>query len=187
MEKSHLNELIERSKRNDEKAFRLIVEGYQSMIYSLVMRILCNEDEAKDTVQDTFIRAWLNLEKFDSEKTFSTWLYKIATNLCLDKLKSSKHKYENSKGIEETIYKLVSDDNPQAQLENSELIDIIQLITNELTPKQRIVFNLRYLEELEITEIVSITGLTADKIKSNLYLARQTVKSILNKIQKHGL
>jgi len=182
MDKSTLNELIASSKLNDHKAFRKIVECYQYMIYSLVFRMLCNEEEAKDTVQETFIKVWLNLSAYKTDKKFSTWIYAIASNLCLDKLKSSKHRYQNTT-IDEKLYSLISNDSVEQTIINSELGEIILRLTNELTPKQKIVFTLRYLEEIEIDEIIQITGMTPAKIKSNLYLARQSIRRKLEIIQ----
>ena len=175
MDKSSLNNLIASCKRNDQKAFREIVECYQSMIYSLSFRMLCNEEEARDTVQETFIKVWVNLSSYQSDKKFSTWIYTIATNLCLDKLKSSKHhKYSGS--IDDKISELISSENIEQAIINAELGEIILRLTGELTPKQKIVFTLRYLEEIEMQEIIEITGMTAEKIKSNLFLARQTIR-----------
>jgi RNA polymerase sigma-70 factor (ECF subfamily) len=183
MEKSTLNDLIEKSRGNDEKAFRKIVESYQSMIYSLSFRLLCDEEDAKDIVQDTFVKVWMNLSGFETDRTFSTWLYTITTNLCLDKLKSSKCKLQ-SKAIDDTLNNLLSIENTEQKLINSELAEIILTLTNELTPKQKIVFTLRHLEELEVEEIVQITGMSPGKIKSNLFLARQTIRK---KLQKYTL
>jgi len=175
MDLSTLTDLITSCKRNDQKAFRRIVECYQSMIYSLAYRMLCNEEEAKDTVQETFIKVWLNLEHYHTDKKFSTWVYAIATNLCLDKLKSSKHIYQ-SNATDEALLNQISEDNVEQSMINSELGDIILRLTSGLTPKQKMVFTLRYLEDIEIDEIVQITGLTPAKIKSNLFLARQTIR-----------
>ena len=175
MDQSTLTDLIALCKRNDRKAFRSIVEGYQSMVYSLAFRMLCNEEEAKDTVQETFIRVWINLQAYNPDKKFSTWIYAIATNLCLDKLKSAKYRLKDN-SIDDTILNVLSSENVEQSVINTELGIIIRKLTSELTPKQKIVFTLRYLEELEIDEIVQITGLTSEKIKSNLFLARQTIR-----------
>lgn len=180
MDDKTLNYLIERSKRNDQKAFRTIVENNQYRIYSLAFRLLGNKDEAKDIVQETFIRIWTNLAGFRTDKKFSTWIYTIATNLCLDRLKSTKYNLKNTDSSE-TLINLASSDNAEQSLMNSELGAIIATLTNELTPKQKIVFTLRCLEELEIEEIIQITGMTTGKIKSNLFLARQTIRQKLEK------
>ncbi|MDP4238082.1 MAG: RNA polymerase sigma factor [Bacteroidota bacterium] len=180
MNESALNELIALSKRNDDKAFRKIVEDYHAMVYSLAFRILCNEEDAKDLVQETFIKVWINLSGYQPDRKFSTWLYTIATNLCLDKLKSVEHRFQYNTQ-DETLKELVSSDNAEQTIINSELGEIIYALTNELTPKQKIVFTLRSLEELEIAEIVQITGLSPTKIKSNLFLARQAIRKKLEK------
>lgn len=180
MDSTTANRLIEQSKQGDTTAFRRLVEEYQSMIYSLSFRLLCNEEDARDIVQDTFLRVWLNIGTFHSDKKFSTWIYSIASNLCMDRLKSSNHKTE-IRQQEEQLKLLISSENIEEQLISSELCNIILALTEELTPKQKIVFTLRYLEDLEIKEIIEITGMTGEKIKSNLYLARQTIRQKLEK------
>ena len=178
MNKPTLNELIEQSKQNDPKSFRIIVETHQSLVYSLAFRIMCNEEEAKDIVQETFIKVWLNLSGFDPEKKFSTWIYSIAAHLCLDKLKSKKRRFQ-AEAIDKNLYDVATSENADQKLLNSELGSLILALTNNLTPKQKIVFTLRDLEELEVAEIEEITGLSAKKIKSNLFLARQTIRQKL--------
>ena len=173
-----LNELISRSKQNDGNAFRQLVEGHQSMVYSLAFRLLCNEEEAKDAVQETFIKVWLNLKKFDSNRKFSTWVYAIATNLCYDKLKSGKH---FSKCLPlEMLQEVISNEDIEKKILEAELGALIATLTDELTPKQKIVFTLSDLEELSSEEIVQITGMSASQIKSNLFLARQALRKKLN-------
>jgi len=173
-----VNLWVEQSLQNDEKAFRKIVESYQSMVYSLVFRLLCNEDEAKDMVQETFIKVWIHLNKYNREMKFSTWIYAVATNLCLDKLKSKNNK-NKTQSFSNTLTELISGDRADEKLLNTELAETIEALTNHLTPKQRIVFTLRYIEELEVEEIVQITGMSSGKIKSNLFLARQNIREKL--------
>lgn len=180
MNSHELNKCIEQSLRNDLTAFRLIVENYQALVYSLSFRLLCNEEEAKDLTQETFIRVWTNLAKYKNDKKFSTWIYSIATNLCLDKLKSAK-RHLQTESNDELMYRLVSTESADTNLLTNELAGLIQSMIDELTPKQKIVFILRYVEELDVDEIVQITGMTPEKIKSNLFLARQTIRLKLEK------
>jgi RNA polymerase sigma-70 factor (ECF subfamily) len=84
MDQTEIINMVNQCRKGDSSSFRLIVEEYQYMIYQLAFRMLCNEDEAKDIVQETFIRAWQNLSKYRSEIRMSTWLYTIATNRCID-------------------------------------------------------------------------------------------------------
>jgi len=181
MDQNTLNELITRSKRSDGNAFRQLVECHQSMIYSLSYRLLGNEEEAKDAVQETFIKVWMNLKGFDTNRKFSTWVYAIATNLCYDKLKSNKH-FSNSLPAE-ILNEVISNEDVEKKMIDSELGALITALTDELTPKQKIVFTLSDLEDLSTEEIVQITGMTANQIKSNLFLARQALRKKLNSYQ----
>ncbi len=176
MQNQELIQLINLSLQNHRKAFRQIVESYQYMIYTLAFRVLGNEEDAKDIVQETFIRLWTHLSDFNPEKKFSTWIYRIAANLCLDKLK--KRKYIALDINDLTVMNFESE-NFEIELSNKELGDVITAITNNLSPKQKLVFTLRYIEELKIEEIKEITGLSADKIKSNLYIAKQNIRKKL--------
>lgn len=173
-----LNELITRSKLNDGNAFRQLVECHQPMIYALAFRLLCNEEEARDAVQETFLKVWININGFDTNRKFSTWVYAIATNLCYDKLKSNKH---FSKKIPmEMLQEALSNEDVEKKLIDAELGALIATLTEELTPKQKLVFTLSDLEDLSSEEIVQITGMSASQIKSNLFLARQTLRKKLN-------
>jgi len=181
MDQNTLNDLIASCKRNDGNAFRQLVECHQPMIYSLAYRLLCNEEEAKDAVQETFIRVWMNLHGFDTNRKFSTWVYAIATNLCYDKLKSTRH-FSRCLPLE-TLNEVISNEDVEKKMIDSELGALISTLTDELTPKQKIVFTLSDLEDLETEEIVLITGMTASQIKSNLFLARQALRKKLNLYQ----
>jgi RNA polymerase sigma-70 factor, ECF subfamily len=181
MDPKTLNELIARSKRNDGNAFRQLVEGHQSMIYSLAYRLLCDEEEAKDAVQETFIKVWLNLKGFDTNRKFSTWVYAIAANLCYDKLKSGK-RFSRKLSLE-TLAEVISNEDVEKKMLEAELGALITTLTDELTPKQKLVFTLNDLEDLSTEEIVQITGMTASQIKSNLFLARQALRTKLNHYQ----
>lgn len=178
MENQNVNNLIRLSLKDDRKAFRQIVEAYQNMIFALSFRLLGNEEDAKDCTQESFIRIWLHLKDFNSEQKFSTWAYRIAVNICIDKLK--KQNLKTASIDKDLILNFLIED-PEIQLSNKELSGIIVALTNELSHKQKIVFTLRYLEDLDVEEIKEITGLSAEKIKSNLYLAKQTIRKKLEK------
>jgi RNA polymerase sigma-70 factor (ECF subfamily) len=172
-----LNQLIDRSLQNDGNAFRQLVESHQSMVYTLAFRLLCNEEDARDAVQETFIRAWSNLKHFDTKRKFSTWLYAIATNHCYDRLQVAR-RFGRSQPLE-VVESLLSTENIEKKLLDAELGSLIAALTEELSPKQKIVFTLSDLEDLPTGEIVQITGMTAAQIKSNLFLARQLLRTKL--------
>lgn len=185
MTPENLNELITRSCNRDENAFRRLVESHQAMIYTLCFRLLCDEEDARDAVQETFIKVWLNLPGFDVSRRFSTWVYAIATNYCYDRLKSRNNKPVSRIPAEE-LSEVFQSGNGDAldQLIDRETGRLIASLTEQLSPKQKTVFTLSDLEGLDTTQIQQITGFTIVQIKSNLYLARQVLRKQLNKYSK---
>ncbi|MFC4666032.1 RNA polymerase sigma factor [Falsiporphyromonas endometrii] len=177
MELKDEQQLYLRCLDGDTEAFRLIVERYQALVFSVAFRLLCQEDAAKDVVQETFIRVWVNFNKYDLTKSFRTWLYTIATRVCLDYLKGRSHLVEC--GPVDLSYNVISDLASDQKIQNDELAAIIKVLTQKLSYKQRLVFTLVCLEDLTYEEVQQITGLSPDKIKSNIYLARKRMKELL--------
>jgi DNA-directed RNA polymerase specialized sigma24 family protein len=85
-------DIINRSRAGDQAAFATLVRGYYPVAYALAVRILCDEMEAEDVAQEAFIRVWRNLDRFDPETRFTTWLYRIVTNLSLDRIRSRRRR-----------------------------------------------------------------------------------------------
>ena len=184
MNQEKIEYLIEQSKKRDTAAFRQLVETFRSLVFRLAFRLLCNDDEAKDIVQETFIRIWLHLHKYRHGTQFSTWLYKIACNLCYDRLRAIKRSQSSTTDFDLSRFDVASDYDMEQSLINRNLIGWITALTHNLSPKQRMVFTLKDIEGMELDEIKEITGMSSEKIKSNLYLARQYIR---NKITKnHG-
>ena len=175
------SDIIERCKRGDREAFRVVVQGCQQMVYSLSLKMLCNEDDAMDLLQDTFLKVWLNIASYDGRCCFSTWVYGIALHLCIDRLRKQKTILPLP-GDETALKDCFNDNNPQRRLENKEWVQIVRLLAGRLSVKQRLVFTLCQLEGLETAEVERITGMSADKIKKNLYVARQTIREQLKKM-----
>jgi RNA polymerase sigma-70 factor (ECF subfamily) len=156
------------------------VETFQPFVYMVAFRLLCNDDEAKDVVQETFIRIWLHLHRFDHRNRFSTWLYKIACNLCYDRLRAMTRLSGNAAtSIVLSELDVPDDHDIEQSLINRNLKEWITTLTYDLTPKQRLVFTLKDIEGLELEEVKKITGMSGAKIKSNLYLARQYIRKQL--------
>lgn len=86
-------DIILKAKKGDLGAFDRLVRQYQSFVFSLAVRFLCDDDEAQDIVQESFVRVWKHFDRYDPAQKFTTWLYKIATNLCLDRLRAVKREY----------------------------------------------------------------------------------------------
>lgn len=167
-------------------SFQKLVEMNQSFVYAVAFRLLCNESDTEEVVQDTFVRIWKNLSRFNHEMRFSTWLYKIAVNLCYDRMRSLKFRMNhvplNIDGL--AIRNLPSQENIETNYVNREMAGIIRYLTDRLSPQQRIVFSLSELEDLSVAEISEITGMTPEKIKSNLYCAKQSMRKKLEHIEE---
>lgn len=179
------NEIIERCRCGDKAAFRHVVQSYQRMVYALAFRLLCNEEEAKDIVQETMIRVWLNFRSFDpsagGDFPLRTWIYTIATHLCLDRLKQES-RLEPMPEDESCFKEYMADTETDRRLMNQELMAVIRTLVSQLSPKQRIVFTLVHLENMNTEEVVKISGMDAEKVKSNLYVARKTIRERLKKL-----
>ena len=173
--------IIRRCKAGDKDAFRVVVTAYQQMVFSLTMKMLCDEDEAKDATQETFIRVWLSIKQYSTDKKFSTWIYTIASRYCIDRLKKLKHQ-SLLPDDESVLVDYMTETSPQRQLENYEWISIVKVLVQGLSERQRLVFTLSNLEGLESTEIEAISGLDAKQVKSNLYVARQTIREQLKRL-----
>lgn len=174
-------DIITRCQRGDKDAFRWVVQTHQRMIFSLALKMLCDEEEAKDMVQETFIRVWQHIRDLDQQKSISTWIYTIASRLCIDKLRRANSVVSMPED-KLVLRRFASDNDNQRTLENREWVSIVKTIVEGLSEKQRLVFTLIQLEGLSSAEAEQITGFDAKQIKSNLFVARQTVKRRLKEL-----
>ena len=172
------NDIIRQCQGGNKEAFRWVVQTHQRLVFSVALKMLADEEEAKDVVQETFIRIWQSIRDYDPQKPFSTWLYTIASRLCLDHLKRMRRLLPLPED-ERVLQRFVADTDSQRTLENSEWVAIVRMLANELSPKQKLVFTLCQLEGLPSAEVEQITGLDARQVKSNLYVARQTIRKRL--------
>ena len=167
-----------RCQNGDKTAFRSLVQNYQRLVFSLAFKMLADEDEAKDIVQETFIRVWQGIGGYDIRRPFTTWLYTIASRLCLDHLKRMD-RLVPMPDDEAVLRRFASETDNQRAIENREWVAIVRTLTDQLSVKQRLVFMLCQMEGLSSDEVVRITGLNARQVKSNLYVARQTIREKL--------
>ena len=178
MEKEIEFNLIERSAKGNTAAFRALVEANQAFAISLASRFVRDVTDAEDIVQEAFIRVWKNLNRYDFNFRFKTWLGKIITNLCLDAGKSAKHRQTQT--LDHSLMHQANE-NATNELEHEELRKIILQLAQQLTPKQQAVFVLRDLEQLEPDEVCKALDMSNGNMKSNLYYARLNIKAGLEK------
>ena len=171
-------DIITRCQQGEKDAFRWVVQTHQRMLFSLALKMMCDEEEAKDMVQETFIRVWQRIREYNPKKAFTTWIYSIASHLCLDRLKRTS-RIVAMPDDERVFRRYASDGDSHRMLENREWIAIVRSMAEGLSDKQRLVFTLCQLEGLSSDEAEQITGLDARQVKSNLYVARQTIRKRL--------
>lgn len=176
-------ELIEECKNGDLQNFRKIFEKTSPMVYSVAFRILCDDDTARDIVQETMIAIWQKLPGIKSSESFTKWVYRITVNKCYDVLRKKKNSSELT--LSDDAWSLISGclkDDEDDKLENSEISSIIRTLTDKLSPRQKIVFVLSELEDRDNDEIAGITGMSRTSIKTNLYHARRKMRMLLKKL-----
>ena len=173
------SEIIQQCRDSNKEAFRWLVKQHQRLVFSLALKMLADEEEAKDVVQETFIRVWQRIGDYNPQKPFTTWLYTIASRLCLDHLKQMRRILPLPED-ESVLHRFANDE--QQTLENSEWVAIVRMLAEGLSPKQKLVFTLCQLESLPSAEVEQITGLDAKQVKSNLYVARQTIRERLKRL-----
>lgn len=188
MDNQEIQNVLILSKEGDLYAFQQLVKHYQGYALLLAIRLLNNEEDAKDVVQETFLRVWKHLKNYNPCNKFSTWLYKIVTNLCYDRLKSKKRKERVFvRDCRIDIMDITQDccDLEEDCIKKDLVITIVKL-AEELTPKQRIIFILRDLQDLSIKEVAKISGMRESSIKTNLYYARRNIREKLQQMSLIG-
>jgi RNA polymerase sigma-70 factor, ECF subfamily len=175
-------QLIEECRGGNLQNFRKLVDLTSPLAFSVAFRMLGDEDQAKDVVQETMVTVWQKLKKIRSSEGYKTWIYRIVVNKCYDRLRRRKRNPEFI--ADEKTWKLISDkmsEESVSEMENSETARIINLLTNRLSPKQKTVFVLCDIEQMSHDEISGITGMSKSGIKANLHYARKSISEMVEK------
>ena len=177
-----INKRINEVMKGNQEAFEEIVTLFQHRLYHVCYRMLSNRQEAEDIAQEAFVRAYINIHTFDQKRKFSTWLFRIATNLCIDRIRKRKPDYyldaevPGTEGL--TMYSQVASDVelPEEQVEKMETQERIQYEIGRLSDKYRSVIILRYIEELPLQEISDILELPLGTVKTRVHRGRAALK-----------
>lgn len=172
---------IEKVKKGDSDAFKYLVERHKDMVFTIVLRIVRNREDAEEIAQDTFIKAFQSIQSFKGKSKFSTWLYRIAYNLSISKTR--KKSYENV-DIDENIisdYQIFETYSEFIKIEESERNVILRDAINLLSDDDGLIVTLFYIEENSVQEIEEITGLSKSNIKIKLFRARKQLFTLLSK------
>lgn len=166
--------LLKHSK-SEAEGYRLLVNHYSKPIYWHIRRLIINHEDARDLTQECFIKIYKNIGRFRQEASLKTWIYKIATNEAIDHCNKKKLDTESYDENNNLIKLFNSSDN----INFSSLTTLLQRAMLSLPDKQRIVFNLRYYDDLNYEEIAKVTGNSIASLKTNYHYAQSKIKEFI--------
>src|SRR3984957_20336955 len=175
---------VERARSGDNEAFRLLVEQHGRAIFRLAYRITGNEEDAEDIVQETFLKAYRQIDRYEARASFSTWLYRIASNCSLDLIRKRKTRERNrERGPDPNRDVLVSipapTPGPDRELYSSQISVCVHAALDELSGQERAAFILHHFEGLSIEEIGLALGTGASDTKHSIFRAVQKLRRSL--------
>jgi RNA polymerase sigma-70 factor (ECF subfamily) len=183
------DELIREAQKGQREAFDALVRRYDQSVLRLALHMLGNEQDAQDVHQEAFLKAYRHLTNFRFECSFYTWLYRIVTNLCLDQLRRRKSRREDPStaldgaGDEIDLLANLTDGrasaNPARELERKTMNTAIQDALDELTPRERTVFELKHYQGLKLRTIGEMLSTTEETAKNTLFRATRKLRAKL--------
>jgi RNA polymerase sigma-70 factor (ECF subfamily) len=181
-------ELVRAAQRGEHGAFDELVRAHDQQVLRMAYNLLRSEEDARDIYQEAFLRVYRNLPKFRFDCSFSTWLYRIVANLCLDHLRKRKVRHEESSTFEagagqvdrlQFLPEERADVDPQRRFESAEVSSRIQEVLEELTPRERVVFEMRHFQGMRLRAIGQALGVTEEAAKNCLFRATHKMRSAL--------
>ena len=170
-------DIIRACQQGDEEAFAELVSRYQDKAFWVAYNLVGNTEESRDVAQEAFVRIFRALDRFDFNMSFYTWLYRIVTNLAIDRLrKLKKHRPIGLTGMEEIIRDPAVDGQPSSRLEKEELKTTVRRVLKTLPDKYKTILVLRDIEGLSCKEIASIIGASHATVRWRLHTARKLFK-----------
>jgi RNA polymerase sigma-70 factor (ECF subfamily) len=165
------------SSKTREKGFRILVETYQRNVYGIARKMVIFHEDADDIVQNTFIKAFRNIQKFNQKSTLFTWIYRIAVNESLNFIEKKKRMLSSSL---EDYHEKMENHVDQSPLIDGNVIELrLQKAILKLPTKQRLIFNLRYFDELPYEEMSKITETSVGSLKAGYHHAVKKVEEFL--------
>ena len=179
MDKKIEAEIVAKVLKGDRQAYALLVKEYKSPIYKLAYRMTGNSEDADDLTQETFIRAYINLWRFDPKRKFFTWLYTISINLIRNHLKKVKNDdlLNRTKNIQ---YNENENQSPEARIIATQESNKINLALLTLKYELRVMLIMKYQQELSFEEIAEITGKSVSAVKMRVYRGLEKLEQLIN-------
>ena len=179
-------ELVLRAQKGDDEAFAQLMRDNEKRVYNLTLRMMGNPEDAMDLAQETFLNAWRGLKFFKGDSAFSTWVYRLASNACIDHLRKQKRRQNLSAAVslddeEGESQTDVPDERyqPEAELERQERRRAVERGLNQLSEEHRQVLVMREVQGLSYQEIGDVLDLEAGTVKSRIARARLALRNIL--------
>lgn len=177
--------IVLKVRKGDHNAFGELVELYKDRVFALTYRMLGNRQEAEDVAQEAFIRAYTNIDRYQIDRKFSTWLYRIATNLSIDRMRKKKPDYyldaevAGTEGL--TMYSQISTEEPlpEEEVVSLEAQEGIHQAILSLPAKYRSAITLKYIQELSLKEISEILDLPVGTVKTRIHRGREALRKQL--------
>ena len=179
--------LIRRAQRGDADAFEQLLLEHQKNVYNLCYRMAGNPDDAMDLSQETFLRAWRCLDQYQFASAFSTWLYRLCSNICIDFLRKRRRQqtvpltFEDADGEEQTYAVPDAQPLPEEQVELKLTHETLAAAMAQLLPEHRAVLQLRVVNEMSYEQIADVLDIQIGTVKSRLSRARNQLKKILER------
>ena len=180
--------LIRAAQAGDRSAFEQLVRTYDQSVLRLAMNMLRSPEDARDIYQETFLRVYKNLDNFRFDCSFHTWIYRIATNLCLDQLRKRKVRREEPTVLAtnegtldrmDTVPEERADGDPLRSLHSGQIRKRVREALGQLTPRERTVFELRHYDGMRLRNIGEMLGTTEEAAKNCLFRATQKMRQAL--------
>lgn len=162
--------------RSQEKGLQMMMDVYQSRLYWHIRRLVVEHEAAQDILQDTFIKAYQNFHQFKQDSKLYTWLYRIATNEALQHLNKQKRMQKPDEDAEYYMQNLVAEN---AAADADEIQILLQKAIQSLPEKQRLVFTMRYYDELPYEEMSRILDMSVGTLKTNYHYAKQKIEDYI--------
>ena len=185
------DELIAEIRQGKAEALETLVSRYETRVYNLAYKMLGNQQDAEDVLQDTFLNVVRSLDSFKSRSSFSTWLYRVATNAALTKLRQRSRRDKSESEFLDEVYSIKDaahaesrlvdwSDRPAQQLLDDEAKRVMEEAIEELPEIYRVVFVLRDVQGLPATEVADVLDLSVPAVKSRLHRARLFLRNRLS-------
>jgi RNA polymerase sigma-70 factor (ECF subfamily) len=179
--------IVRRVRNGEVEAFRILVDRHSRALYALAHRMTGNAHDAEDIVQESLMKAYRQLDRFEDRAEFGTWVHRIGVNCALDHLRSRKTRDavlsgepEGQEPLHETV--AANDPLPDQQLANRQIRDHVQCALGTLSESERTAFVLRHFEDVPLSEIAGILGINENAVKNTIFRAVQKVRRAIEPV-----